>query len=110
MAGAGVVPTILQAGYSTLTGALFAFALIKTKNIFIPAFIHALYNFCGMIYTKDGLGVSSMLDFDIGTIIMMTLISIAVGIYVLISVLKYKEEDRIDLYKKFAVTPTEKEE
>ena len=107
IAGAGVGATVLQVGYSTLTGALFAFALIKMKNIFIPAFLHGLYNFCGLFCTKEGLGMGSF--FDTGTIIMMAVISVLIGLFVLYSVLTYKEEDRVDLYKKLGIRPIEKE-
>ncbi len=97
--GASVPATILQAGYSTLTGGLFAFALLKTKNILIPAFVHAVYNFCGLLFTgTQGLGTGSILD--VPTIVMMCVVCISVGAFVLYKVWKYPETERIELYER----------
>ena len=92
---------ILQVGYSILTGGLFAFCLMKTKNILCPAFIHALFNFCGMLFDKQGLGNGVV--FDVGTIISMLVVGLAVGIFVLYKVLTYPEIERCALYKKFSI-------
>ncbi len=98
-AGAGVGPTLLQVGYSTLTGGLFAFALIKTKNVLIPAFIHALYNFCGLLFTSTvGLGTGSVLDFP--TAMTMLAVCVPVGLFVVYKVWKYPETERIELYSR----------
>jgi len=43
--GTSVGATLLQVCYSTLTGGLFGYALLKSKNVLIPAFVHAVYNF-----------------------------------------------------------------
>ena len=59
--------TLLQVCYTTLTGGLFAFALIKTKNIFCCGAIHAIYNFCGLLMSEQGMG--SGIVFDFGTTI-----------------------------------------
>ena len=99
---------ILQVGYTVLTGGLFAFALMKTKNIFCAAFVHALYNFCGLFFeTADHFGLGNgggaygMLD--IGTMITMAVVCVTVGAFVLYSVWKYPEEEQRDLYKKLSV-------
>ena len=95
-AGAGIGPTLLQAGYSTLIGGLCAFALMKTKNILFPAFVHGLYDFCGLMLPKLGSGAI----FDTPTVILMAVVGISVGIFVLYSVWRYPEEERIELYKR----------
>lgn len=98
-AGGGAV---LQAGYSVLTGGLFAFVFIKTKNILFSAVIHALYNFCGTLFTSElGLGLGSIIDAP--TAIMMTVISVIIGSYVLYSVWKTSEIERNTLYKRLGV-------
>ena len=100
---------ILQAGYSILTGGLFAFVFIKTKNILFPALIHAVYNFCGLLFTEyPGLGTGSIIDTP--TAIMMAIISILVGVYVLYSVRKYPETERTELYNRLNLLDTAKEE
>ena len=93
---------ILQAGYSVLTGGLFAFVFIKTQNILFPAIIHGLYNFCGLLYTSEvGLGLGSILDTP--TAIMMAIISVVVGGFVLYKVWKYPENQRNTLYERLGI-------
>ena len=98
---------VLQAGYSILTGGLFAFVWIKTKNILFPALIHAVYNFCGLLYTKDvGLGLGSVIDLPTG--VMMAVIAVICGVFVLISVWKYPNNEQIELYDRLGLKKVEK--
>ncbi len=91
--------TLLQVGYSTLTGGLFAFCFLKTKNILCCALVHGVYNFCGLLYDTQGLG--SGVVFDLGTVLSMLIVGVLVGIFVLYKVWKYPEEERIALYSRF---------
>ena len=93
--------TLLQAGYSMLTGALFAFCLIKTKNIFCCAAVHSVYNFCGMLFDKKMLGGGVV--FDLGTIITMVIVSVIIGVFCIIRFVFYKEKERIILYNKLGI-------
>lgn len=102
--GAGVIATLLQVGYTTLTGGLFAFVLIQTKNLLCCGFLHGIYNFCGLLLSEQGLG--SGVVFDTGTIIMMACVSVLVGVYVLYSLFRYPEEERKILYKKLSIDET----
>ena len=96
--GAGIGPTLLQAGYTVLTGGLFAFAFIKTKNILFAAFTHAVYNFAGLLFTAEqGLGAGSAI-FYLPNVIVMAAVSILVGTFVLYKVWTYPEEERVELY------------
>lgn len=89
--------TIVQVGYTILTGGLFAFCLIKTKNLLCCACVHGVYNFCGLLFDHvQGLG--SGVVFDLGTVITMLIVSVIVGLFVLYKVYKYSEEERKDLY------------
>lgn len=93
---------ILQAGYSILTGGLFGFVLIKTKNIIFPAITHAVYNFCGLLFTSHvGLGLGSIIDLPTG--IMMTVISVCIGVFVLFSLKNYSNTEQEELYKRLGV-------
>ncbi len=93
--------TLLQICYTTLTGGLFAYALIKTKNIFCCGIIHAIYNFCGLLLSEQGLGAGIV--FDVGTTITMALISVVVGVIVLRQVFTCKEEEIRVLYEKLGL-------
>ena len=100
--------TLLQICYTTLTGGLFAFALIKTKNIFCCGVIHAIYNFCGLLMAEQGMG--SGIVFDVGTTVMMAIVSIVVGVYVLRKVFTCPDDEIKELYAKLGVIIKEKEE
>jgi len=104
--GAGLGSTLLQALYTTLTGGLFAFAFIKTKNILIPAMIHGVYNFCGLLLSEQGLGAGAVLDF--GTAITMAIIGVAMGLFVLYSMYKHSEQEQKDLYQRLNIKKEEK--
>lgn len=54
--GAGVGATFLQVGYSFLIGAMLAVTYDKTRNIWLCAFIHALFDFGGMLVDYLGRG------------------------------------------------------
>ena len=97
--------TLLQIGYTTLTGGLFAFALIKTKNIFCCGIIHAIYNFCGLLLSEQGMG--SGIVFDAGTTIMMAIISIVVGFFVLRNVFYTSDSEITELYAKLGIRTKE---
>lgn len=95
-AGAGAT-ALLQACYSTLTGALFAFVLIKTKNIVCCGAIHGLYNFCGLLFSKEqGLGAGVVFDFPTG--LTMFIVSVLVAGFAIYSFIKYTEEERVEFY------------
>lgn len=103
-AGANVGATLLQVGYTVLTGGLFAFAFIQTKNILIPAFIHATYNFCGLLFeipARGGLGTGVV--FDVGTICTMATVCVVVGVIIMYYLVKYPENERKTLYNRLSV-------
>ena len=52
--GGGVGPTLLQVGYTFLMGLMWAVVYLKTRNLWIVALLHALYNYFGMIMFKLG--------------------------------------------------------
>ena len=109
------VGTLLQIGYSVLTGGLFAFCLIKTKNIICCAIVHGLYNFCGMLFgafSAEGcvIGLGNGVVFDTGTVITMLIVSVLVGIFVVYKIITYSEQERLDLYEKLGVNREKAEE
>ncbi len=93
--------TFLQVGYTVLTGGLFAFCLMKTKNILCPVFVHGLYNFCGLLYDRQGLGAGVV--FTWGTAALMAAVAVLLGAFVLYQVWKYSDEEREALYRRLEV-------
>jgi membrane protease YdiL (CAAX protease family) len=53
-AGAGLIPTFLQVGYSFGMGMLWAVVYLKTGNLLYPMILHALYNFTGSFFVRIG--------------------------------------------------------
>lgn len=92
--GAGFLSTLLQAGYTSLIGALCAFTLFKTRNIIFPWLVHAVYNVCGLILTSNALGCGVSLDF--ATVVITVVLGVAVGVFVLISLIKTTEDECAD--------------
>lgn len=90
-----------QIGYTILTGGLFAFCLIKMKNILFCALVHAVYNFGGLLFDRNFLGAGVV--FDVGTVWTMLIVSLCVGIFVLIFTLKYPENERKELYSRLGI-------
>ena len=98
------VGTLVQVAYTILTGGLFAFCLIKTKNVLCCAAVHATYNFCGLLFGESkAMGLGTGVVFDLGTVITMLVVSVLVGIFVLWKVISYPEKERVELYQKLSV-------
>ncbi len=93
--------TLVQVAYTTLTGGLFAFCFVKTKNILCCAFVHAVYNACGGLFGVDGLGAGVV--FDLGTVVTMLIVSVLVGVFVLYELWRYSQVERETLYQKMGV-------
>ena len=101
--GASIGATLLQACYSILTGGLFAYAFLKSKNILIPALVHAVYNCCGLLFTAElGLGYGSLIDLP--TALTMLCVCSLVGCFVVYQVLTYPERERTELYVRLGVS------
>ena len=94
----------IQILYTMLTGAVFAFCLIKTRNILCCAMVHGVYNFCGLLLgTENNLGLGTGVVFDIGTVMTMVVASIAMGLLILWSVFRHPENERELLYENLGV-------
>jgi membrane protease YdiL (CAAX protease family) len=80
VSGACVGESILQAGYSFLTGGMFSFVLIRTRSIWFCALLHGIYNFCGNLVPE--LGEASGPLWTPAQIVLTASVAIIVGIYV----------------------------
>lgn len=101
----------VQILYTVLTGGLFAFCLIKTRNIFCCAAVHGVYNFCGLLFgAEKDLGLGNGVVFDLGTVITMLIVSVVVGLFVVYKTWTYSEQERVCLYADLGVKPSENKE
>lgn len=107
--GASPVSVVMQIGYSVLIGGLCAYALLKTKNIIVCAFVHALYDFCGLLLDGE-IGLGTGIVFDFPTIILTVCIGVAVASFVLYEVFSYSEEERVILYRRLGFGVSERED
>ncbi len=95
--GAGVLDTLLQVVYSTLLGGLYAFLVVKTRSVLPAILTHALFNFCGLLLPTLGYGTWATWQ----NILIMLLPALFVGLFVLYSLIKLTEFERVGLYSKF---------
>lgn len=94
----------IQIAYTMLTGCVFAFCLIKTKNIFCCALVHGVYNFCGLLFDSElNLGLGNGIVFDAETIITMLIVSVFIGLFIIYKVCTYSDSERLELYDKLSI-------
>ena len=85
LAGSGIVPVILQLGYSFLIGAMCAVVLLVTKKIWIPIIIHAVFNFAGALVPTLGRGEI----WDAATVTLTVVVSVVVAVYTIALFFEY---------------------
>ncbi|MDE6411915.1 MAG: CPBP family intramembrane metalloprotease [Clostridia bacterium] len=85
--GAGILAVLQQVGYSFLIGAMLAIVLLKTKNIWLCIFLHALFDFGGFFVSDLGTGNPQDLTFWILTIVVGILCTVQM-IITLIKIIK----------------------
>lgn len=85
----------LQVLYSLFTGAVFAFALVLTKNIFVPIILHFVFNFGGLLTTKQfGLTIGSI---GLNDYFITIVVGAILGFVLLYFLLKTKKDDITNL-------------
>ena len=94
--GAGIVPTLMQVGYSFLIGAMCSIVLLKTGDLLQCILLHSVYNFCGGLLPTLGSG-----DWwDTPTIIITAVLAVAVSGWMLYILLHVKPKDTDRFYGK----------
>ena len=88
--GGFISQTLMQVGYSFLMGLMWAVIYLKTKNIWLVAILHALYNYFGNILQQMGTVTNR---FDLVTIIVTVVLALGAFIYYLHA---YMEMDIIE--------------
>lgn len=92
--GAGIGATLQQVGYSFLIGGMCSVVLLKTKNIWLCALLHAIFDFCG--YLIPLLGDGSL--WDTPTIIITAVLAVAVTAYIVTALLNIRPDDINDIF------------
>ncbi len=78
--GAGIGGVIRQIGYSFLIGAMCAVVLFKTRNLWLCVFLHAAFDFGGMLLDgRVGLGAGRI--WNVPTIVITAVLAVATTAY-----------------------------
>lgn len=86
----------LQMGYSFLIGAMLSVVMFKGGGVITCAFIHGVYNFCGMIVSE--LGTGSFFDiWNVPEIILTAVVAVAVIVYCVLITIKSSDENGLKL-------------
>lgn len=87
-AGSNPLAVLLQIGYSFLIGGMCAIVLLRTRCIWLPVLIHAVYDVGGMLIEYLGGGKL----WDTPTVILTIAVSVAVAVYFLILLFRTKTD------------------
>ena len=77
-----------------------AISLVKSKNIFVPIFLHAVYDIGGLALVNIGKsgGLFNGYQWDTLTIIITSVLGVIVFVYMLIILLKNNEKQTKELF------------
>lgn len=90
------VSVLLQIGYSFLIGAMCSVMLIRTANLWLCIALHAIFNFTGALVPTCGGGEI----WDAPTVILTTLIAVAVTVYMVLLFIKTPDGAMDEIYGK----------
>ena len=94
--GAGIVPTLMQVGYSFLIGGMCSIVLIKSGNILFCILLHAVFDFCGGLIPTIGQGEI----WNPPTVIFTAVLAVAVSVWMLYVLFHVRAEETDQFYKK----------
>ena len=92
--GQGIVPTLMQVGYSLLIGGMCAIVLLKTGNLLFSILLHAIFDFCGGLMPTIGGGTW----WDTPTVVFTAVLAVAVSAWMLIVLFRIKPEETEKFY------------
>lgn len=87
--GAGIIPTLLQVGYSFLIGGMCSIVLLKTGDLIQCVLLHSVYNFCGGLLPTLGSGKW----WDTPTVIITAALAVVVSAWMLYVLLRVDEKE-----------------
>lgn len=96
LGGAGVGPTIMQIGYSFLIGGMCSIVLLKTKNVWLCALLHGIFDFCGFLLPTLGRGTW----WDTPTIIITVVLAVFTAIYMIFALIRITPQSIESLFDK----------
>ena len=89
---AGIPSTLLQVGYTFLTGCLFGAIFLLTENVVFPVILHVVYDIGGLIFTTPfGIAVGNM--WDKYTVIITAVLGVIATVIFTVALWKYKQAE-----------------
>lgn len=91
--GAGIGATLLQVGYTFLTGAMFGAVMLYTRNVLLPAILHFIYDVGGLIFSESvGIGYGNI--WDTATVIITVALGALATAYFTFKIFKYRNQSK----------------
>ena len=94
--GAGIVPVVLQLGYSFLIGAMCSVVLLVTKRLWLSIIIHSVFNFAGGLVPTLGSGEI----WPMSTVILTVVVSLIVAAYTVVLFFRYDLSKMQEIFTK----------
>ena len=88
----GIVPTLLQIGYTFLTGGLFGIVCFITENLVFPIILHIVFDLGGLMFSSP-FGIAAGNMWDVLTIIITAALSVFATAVYFVKVYNYKKAD-----------------
>ena len=89
---AGIGPTLLQVGYTFLTGGLFCAAYLFTENLVFPVILHTLFDVGGLMFSPP-FGIASGNMWDLITVIITAVLGVAATAVYALALWNYKKKE-----------------
>lgn len=88
---AGILPTLMQVGYTFLTGGLFCAVYLFTENLIFPIILHVVYDLGGLVFSEP-YKIASGNMWDTATIIITAVLGVVATAVFTFAILNYKRE------------------
>lgn len=85
----GIVPTLLQAGYTFLTGGLFGIVYVITENLVFPIILHIVFDVGGLMFSKP-FGIAAGNMWDVFTVIITAVLAVVATAVYAFKIYRYK--------------------
>ncbi len=90
---AGVLPTVLQVGYTFLTGGLFGIVYLFSENLVFPIILHTVFDLGGLIFSAP-FGIAAGNMWDVYTVIITAALGVIATAVFVFALWNYKPNSK----------------